>query len=311
MAKTTKSQAKTNSKAAEKPTKTTASAAATETSVSRSRLAKNDRSSLFSITKVLAELLGTFILTLVVIAAVSGNMTLGLFATPEQTELAAQSGQLAPAFAITPFLASFALGALVLIFGKAAWGHFNPAISLAALAIRRVKPVEAAAAMIGQVLGAMLALVVSLRLFDMVDYKAMQAAAQSSGNSELVYKGLDPMQLFAHTTSWTLFSAELIGAAIFAFGIASLVAHGRSSLTRSVIAGSSLLLGAAVAAAAGAGVLNPAVALGLGLVGFGENAGQIWSLIGIYVAAPIIGAVIGMALYRLVGRQTEEDSATA
>ncbi len=296
MAKTTKSQAKA-----------TASSAAATANTSKVRVSTDERSSLFSITKVLAELLGTFILTLVVIAAVSGNMTLGLFATPEQSALAAQSGQLAPAFAITPFLAAIALGALVLIFGKAAWGHFNPAISIAALAIRRIKPMEALAAIIAQVLGAMLALVVSLRLFDMVDYKAMQSAAQSAGGSEVLYKGLDPMQLFAHTTNWTLFSAELIGAVIFGFGIASLIAHGRSALARSVIAGSSLLLGIAVAAASGAGVLNPAVALGLGLVGFGENAGQIWALIGIYAVGPIVGAVIGMALHRLVGNQTEED----
>lgn len=305
MAKTAKSQTKTSRQTVEKPTKSTASVATAKSS--ETRVTTDVRSSLFSITKVVAELLGTFILTIIVIAAVSGNITLGLFATPEQSALAAQSGQLAPAFAITPFLVSFALGALVLIFGKAAWGHFNPAISLAALAIRRVKPVEALAAIIAQVLGAMLALVVSLRLFDMVDYKAMQNAAQTSGGSELLYKGLDPMQLFSHTTNWTLFSAELIGAVIFGFGIASLIAHGRSALTRSVIAGSALMLGLAVAAAAGAGVLNPAIAIGLGLIGFGDNASQIWALIGIYVAAPIIGAVIGMALHRLVGSQTQED----
>ena len=81
--------------------------------------------------------------------------------------------------------------------------------------------------------------------------------------------------------------AEALGALFFTFGIASVV-YGKTPHDASgAVVGSSLLLGIACAGLAGSlGVLNPAVALALGVFN--------WA----YIIGPIVGSIVGMNLYR-------------
>ena len=72
---------------------------------------------------------------------------------------------------------------------------------------------------------------------------------------------------------------EIVGAAIFLFGITAALLHKLDGLMLAAAIGGSLLLGAMFG-----GVLNPAVALGYEMVSF-------YSLIG-----PIIGGLLGVQI---------------
>jgi glycerol uptake facilitator-like aquaporin len=86
-----------------------------------------------------------------------------------------------------------------------------------------------------------------------------------------------------------IFVAEALGAFFFNFGIAAVVYGKAKEQMSGLVVGGSLLLGVLVAVLSGAsGILNPAVALAL-------NSFTI-----LYVLAPIVGAVIGFQVYRLL-----------
>jgi aquaporin Z len=77
--------------------------------------------------------------------------------------------------------------------------------------------------------------------------------------------------------------AEALGAFLFTFGIAAVVFEKSQKEFSGVIIGGSLFLGIAIAALMGStGVLNPAVALGIGSFN--------WA----YVIGPVLGAIFGM-----------------
>src|SRR3989344_426808 len=85
----------------------------------------------------------------------------------------------------------------------------------------------------------------------------------------------------------SVFLAELIGTAVFTFGIAS-VAYGKvAEAANGLVIGGSLLLGITLAVALGSGgILNPAVGLALGSTSLS------------YVLGSVVGAMIGMTTYR-------------
>jgi glycerol uptake facilitator protein len=97
----------------------------------------------------LAELIGTFLLVFFIVSVVV------LFvATGNQAQFGSD-------FAVVGLVHAFLLFGLIVMFGVASGGHFNPAVTLAAAAIKRIAPVDAAIYMLAQlsggVLGALLA----------------------------------------------------------------------------------------------------------------------------------------------------------
>jgi glycerol uptake facilitator-like aquaporin len=187
--------------------------------------------------KYVAEILGTFILTLTVLLSISGA-----FPVP------------------TPVLAALAVGIGVYTMGNISGAHFNPAITLGVLAVSKISSRDAIMYICSQLLGA--------------------AAASELARRVVEIPVLDIVE------SNLIMLAELLGTLILAFGIASVVfgkvSQGASGLT----IGGSLLLGVSIAAVASNGVLNPAVALGIGSFSFS------------YLIGPIAGAVLGMLLYK-------------
>ncbi len=82
--------------------------------------------------------------------------------------------------------------------------------------------------------------------------------------------------------------AELLGAALFLFGIAAVVLGAVPAAASGLVIGGSLFLGIHFAAHTSNGVLNPAVALGIGSFSLA------------YIWGPIAGAIVGALLYRLL-----------
>jgi glycerol uptake facilitator-like aquaporin len=161
----------------------------------------------------------------------------------------------------TPILAGLVLLLFVYSIGHISGTHINPAVTIGAWSIGKITASDALMYIIAQIIGAGLALIV---------------ISQTVGLAVLTV-----------TNSWGVGGAELLGAFFFTFGIASVV-YGKTPQDASgLVVGGSLLLGISIAAMLGSnGVLNPAVALGIGSLNLA------------YILGPIIGAVCGMQVYK-------------
>jgi MIP family channel proteins len=97
----------------------------------------------------LAELIGTFLLVFFI-----ASVVILFVATGDQAQFGSD-------FAVVGLVHAFLLFGLIVMFGVVSGGHFNPAVTLAAAAIKRIAPVDAAIYMLAQlsggVLGALLA----------------------------------------------------------------------------------------------------------------------------------------------------------
>ncbi|MFM2374492.1 MAG: hypothetical protein RLZZ234_487 [Candidatus Parcubacteria bacterium] len=166
-------------------------------------------------------------------------------------------------FAI-PVIAALTLALFVYTIGSISGAHINPAVTLGLWSVGKIETQKAGFYILAQVLGALVAL-----------FAAKEFVVVAP--------------LGATPWSTATFLAEALGAAFFAFGIASVVfgkVHGYMS---GMVVGGSLLLGILMASLSGAaGILNPAVALALGATSL------------TYVLAPIIGAVAGFWAYRFI-----------
>jgi glycerol uptake facilitator protein len=153
------------------------------------------------------------------------------------------------------------LGLFVYSLGHLSGTHINPAVTIAAWSIKKIETNEAVSYVVAQMLGAFIAMVVITKTVGM------------------------PAVTVATTNMVGL--AELVGAFLFTFGIASVVYGKAASMMSGVVVGGSLLLGITVAVLLGSnGVLNPAVAFGIG------------SFNAMYVLGPVVGAVLGMQVYK-------------
>ena len=160
-------------------------------------------------------------------------------------------------------VAGLTLSTIVLTIGRISGAHVNPAITIGLWTLRKIETTTAVVYIAAQILGA----AVALRLFQ--------------------YLQNDVLQNVAGAFEWRIFVAEAVGALVFSFGVAAVVTQKLQGLRAAFTIGTSLMLGAVIASTASNGILNPAVALGV----------NSWSWT--YVAAPILGAVLGMNLYDL------------
>lgn len=163
----------------------------------------------------------------------------------------------------TAVVAALTLGLFVYTVGHISGTHLNPAITLAILSIRRISLKDAGAYIFSQFLGSITAFIVASQFF------------------------LREAPLLSVPDSLTIGGAELIGTFFFAFGVAAVVWGRVPAALNGVVVGGSLLLGISIAATASNGILNPAVAFGVG------------SLSLTYALGPILGAILGMWVFKL------------
>ena len=160
----------------------------------------------------------------------------------------------------TPLAAGLAMAFCVYTMKGISGAHCNPAITLGLLAVKKVSMQDAWLYVVAQLLGGLAAMQV-------VNFFGVTPSAMA----------------FADTTTTGV--SEVLGTFIFAMGVAA-VAHGKISQgATGLVVGLAFLLGILLAAGSN-GVLNPAVALGMGSMSL------------TYAFAPIVGAVIAMFVYR-------------
>lgn len=203
----------------------------------------------------------------------------------------------------SPVIVGFALVALVLAVSTLSSAHFNPALSIAAWLTRRIGGIRAIAYVVAQVLGAMLALVV-LNWFAHANGASVTTDPTTGQNTGAV-------QLFAaaaipEAKEWFVFAAEVLGAFIFGFAVASVVRVKEQSAKALAIGFglfTALLVASSAAGVVGATtILNPAVAISLQALSF-----NVWP-VAIYVVGSIVGAALGFVLFDLLKKSEEQQA---
>jgi len=190
---------------------------------------------------LVAEFLGTGILTLLILSVQRSTIGVPFF-------VAAAAG-------LTVVL-------LMLVFGEASGGQFNPALTIGAWTVRKISTIKAILYVAVQLLGAWAA-------YYLYTYFV---------NSKL--------QPIGGHYSTRILVAEAAGAVILGFAWAAATYRRFLTGLAAAAVGLGLMLGIIAASTAAIGIVNPAVALGV--------KAWVW---GTYVLGPIIGAVIGINLY--------------
>jgi len=205
--------------------------------------------------KYLAELVGTFILVVV------GSMT-----------IVAAKAMDAPILVVVPFGFGLGLLAAIQVAGYVSGGHFNPAVTLAALLDGRIDAMNAAGYVVAQVVGAIAASGVVLLLAD-------QAAVRGTASG------------FPAGGTGAALAVEILLTAIFVAVILTVTKRSPNHagfvipLTLSVVHFAGIPF-------SGASV-NPARSLAPALVG-----GVLDGTIIVWILGPLVGAAIGWAVYR-------------
>lgn len=219
----------------------------------------------------IAELIGTLLL----VFTIGTVITLYLATSPE-----AQTGS---DFAVIGLTHAFVLFMLVITFGAASGGHFNPAITLAAAALRRIAPVDAVVYILAQLSGGVLgALLVKGFLLD-------QGRASNYGATEI-----SPM--LANSTAGALL--EALGTFLLVIAVLAVAMNPRARQEWApIVIGITLGFIVMVIGPLTGAAVNPARWFGPALIGnaFG-GFGDIWP----YIVGPLVGAGAAVAVFRFV-----------
>jgi MIP family channel proteins len=216
----------------------------------------------------LAELIGTlllvfFISTVVILFVSTGGQA-----------------QFGSDFAVVGLVHAFLLFGLIVMFGVVSGGHFNPAVTLGALAIRRIRPLDGVIYMLAQLIGAVLgAFLTKGLLLDegrATHYGALKVSSLLAGN-------------FAGSI------VEAVGTFVLVLVILTAVYSEKSfkewaPLAIGTTLGFIVMVGGPLT---GAG-FNPARWFGPALVG--SEWGSVWP----FLAGPIVGSLVAAAVYRFV-----------
>lgn len=208
-------------------------------------------------------------------------LTIGYLSVPAFAVASAPT----PNLLVVPFAFSFGLLAAIFAFGHISGGHYNPAVTVAMVLDGRTTPVDAVGYIVAQIVGALAAAGVVL--------VAVSQAAVTAGVTKPGTGISDTGALIIEVVLTAGFLAVILAATRHATTLAAL------AIPLTLVAihfASATLSGASV---------NPARSIGSAVVGGDLNA--LW----IYLVAPIIGAVIGFGVYRLVAQQDVEPAAAA
>jgi aquaporin Z len=187
---------------------------------------------------------------------------------------AAANGELATGLLVVPFAFGLGLLAAIFAFGHVSGGHFNPAVTVAMVLDGRTTPVDAVGYIVSQVIGAIAAGALVLVAISQ-DAVAAGVTKPGAGVSDLG-------ALIIETTATAGFIAVILASTRRAPALAAL------AIPLTLVAihfGIATLTGSSV---------NPARSLGSALMG-GDLA-AIW----IYIVAPVVGAVLGWAAWKVV-----------
>ncbi len=241
--------------------------------------------------KFVAELIGTFGL---VIFGCGVAVLLGLWGTDNQN-LVVNDLVIALAFGLSIVCMAYSVG-------NVSGCHINPAVSFGVLIFNYLKPkdkrnfsfVEFLIYVVAQIAGAFLAVLVLWAIFGKSNYGANQASdflKNLSGSYYLIYA----------------FAIETLLSAIFVFTILGVTSQEKSERRAGLVIGLTLTLVHIFGIPFTGTSVNPARSIAPAVFAylFNNNAtplNELW----VYIAAPLLGALIAALLYALISHQKEE-----
>jgi MIP family channel proteins len=216
----------------------------------------------------LAELIGTFLLVFFIVSVVV------LFvATGNQAQFGSD-------FAVVGLVHGFLLFGLIVMFGVVSGGHFNPAVTLGALAIRRIAVVDAVIYVLAQLSGAVLGALLAKGLLLDEGRATHYAAAEVSSLLGSNFQGA---------------IIEAIGTFCLVLVILAAVYSKKSVKDWAPLAiGTTLGFIVMVGGPLTGGSFNPARWFGPALVA--NQWGSVWP----YLLGPIVGSLLAALVFRFV-----------
>ncbi|MFN8163849.1 MAG: aquaporin [Solirubrobacterales bacterium] len=216
----------------------------------------------------LAELIGTLLLVFFITSVVTLFVSTG------------SQAQFGSDFAVVGFVQGLTLFGVIVMFGAVSGGHFNPAVTLAAAAIKRISPLDAVIFVLAQLSGAVLgALLTKGLLLDegrATHYGAGQISGLLSGNiAGAVVEG--------------------IGAFCLVLVILAVVFSKKSLKDWGPLAiGTTFVFLVMVGGPLTGACYNPARWFGAALVG--NSWGGTWP----YLVGPIVGSLLAVAVFKFI-----------
>ncbi len=194
----------------------------------------------------------------------------------------------------TPLYVMFAVVGIVLLGGAVSGAHINPIVTISAWVTRRIGWVRMVGYLVAQVVGALLALVV-LNAF----ISHVPAAGGSATSLGATAPTLFKAAVLPKSHEWAVFFSELLGAGILAFAAAHGLRQKLGKFNQAFTYGGGMLLALLFAYTTASyfsatAVLNPAVALSVQALSWN------WTVLGVYVLAPVLGGLVGFYLHDLL-----------
>jgi glycerol uptake facilitator protein len=221
------------------------------------------------ITAYIAELVGTFLLVLFI----------GLILADAGSAMGAVGYK---DILLVGVVHAFVLMMLVQSLGSVSGAHFNPAVTVALAALRKIEPIDGAIYICMQLVGGVLAaLVVKLIVHD---------------PGATVHYGAPLVSDALHGHAFTGMLCELIGTFVLMWAIMGMAVNPRAARDwAGLVIGATLGFAVMVFAPLTGAGLNPARSFGPSLVGGGESAGR---FLLVYVLGPAVGALLAAVAYR-------------
>ncbi|HEX6753374.1 MAG TPA: aquaporin [Solirubrobacterales bacterium] len=216
----------------------------------------------------LAELIGTFLLVFFI-----STVIVLFLSTGEQASFGTD-------FAVIGLTHAFLLFGLIVMFGVVSGGHFNPAVTLAAMAIKRIAPIDGLIYMLAQLSGGVLGALLCKGLLLDEGRATNYGAAQVSGLLAGDFQGM---------------IIEAIGTFCLVLVILAAVFSKKSLKDWAPLAiGTTLGFIVMVGGPLTGGAFNPARWFGPALVA--NEWGGVWP----YLLGPIVGSLLAAAVFRFV-----------
>jgi aquaporin Z len=220
--------------------------------------------------KLAAELIGTFTFFLIGFMGINANIGFGL------------TNATGPDLLVIAFAFGLGLFVAIVIAGGVSGGHYNPAVTIAAVLDRRLNAALGVGYVVAQVVGGLLAAFVVMLLFDQA------AVTQTITKPDNGITDIEAVMIEAVFTAIFLAviltaTRDMAGVAAFAIPLTLLVIH------------------VAIVPFTGSSV-NPARSIASAVVGGDLTA--LW----IYLVGPVIGALVGWGVYQSL--RSSEPAAT-
>lgn len=186
----------------------------------------------------------------------------------------------------------FGLGLLAVLvaFGHVSGGHFNPAVTLAAVVSGRTPAKVALGYVVAQVLGALVAVgmlwAVLMTLIDAsTTAQALGAVANGYGENSTSQAGWS-----------TVLLVEFVATTLFVLVVLGSTAPRANAVLAPVAIGASFAFLLTILAPFDGGSLNPARSTGTAVIGGVESLSQLW----LFWVAPLLGGLVAGLIYRVV-----------